>query len=47
MTQNICDNAGFFAGYALLRRSIDEIAAHPEWKINHRRPSLLLVSAER
>jgi SAM-dependent methyltransferase len=24
-----------------------EIAAHPEWKIDHRRPSFLLVSADR
>ena len=25
----------------------EEIAAHPEWKIDHRRPSFLLVSADR
>jgi SAM-dependent methyltransferase len=25
----------------------EEIAAHPEWKIDHRRPSFLLVSAQR
>jgi SAM-dependent methyltransferase len=25
----------------------DEIAAHPEWKIDHRRPAFLLVSARR
>lgn len=31
MTQNIYDNAGFFAGYAQLRRSIDGLDGAPEW----------------
>ena len=40
------------AGFAVRRveewgPTRDEIAAHPEWKIDHRRPSFLLVSATR
>ena len=31
MTQNIYDNAGFFAGYSQLRRSIDGLDGAPEW----------------
>jgi SAM-dependent methyltransferase len=31
VTQNIYDNAGFFAGYAQLRRSIDGLDGAPEW----------------
>lgn len=31
MTQNIYDNAGFFAGYAQLRRSVDGLDGAPEW----------------
>jgi SAM-dependent methyltransferase len=31
VTQNIYDDAGFFAGYSQLRRSIDGLAAAPEW----------------
>ena len=31
MTQNIYDNAGFFAGYARLPRSVDGLDAAPEW----------------
>ena len=32
MTQNIYDNAGFFAGYAQLRRSVDGLDGAPEWQ---------------
>jgi len=40
------------AGFAIRRveewgPTREEIAAHPEWKIDHRRPSFLLVSASR
>lgn len=31
MTQNIYDDAGFFAGYSLLRRSVDGLEGAPEW----------------
>jgi SAM-dependent methyltransferase len=31
VTQNIYDNAGFFAGYARLRRSVDGLDGAPEW----------------
>jgi SAM-dependent methyltransferase len=31
VTQNIYDNAGFFAGYAQLRRSVDGLDGAPEW----------------
>ena len=31
MTQNIYDNAGFFAGYARLRRSVEGLDGAPEW----------------
>ena len=31
MTQNIYDDAGFFAGYARLRRSVDGLDGAPEW----------------
>ncbi|MCD0503628.1 class I SAM-dependent methyltransferase [Bordetella petrii] len=31
MTQNIYDNADFFAGYARLRRSVDGLDGAPEW----------------
>ena len=31
MTQNIYDNAGFFAGYSQLRRSVDGLDGAPEW----------------
>jgi SAM-dependent methyltransferase len=31
VTQNIYDNAGFFAGYAQLRRSVDGLGGAPEW----------------
>jgi SAM-dependent methyltransferase len=31
VTQNIYDNAGFFAGYSQLRRSVDGLDAMPEW----------------
>jgi ubiquinone/menaquinone biosynthesis C-methylase UbiE len=31
VTQNIYDNAGFFAGYSQLRRSVDGLDAAPEW----------------
>ncbi|HEY4169513.1 MAG TPA: class I SAM-dependent methyltransferase, partial [Reyranella sp.] len=31
MTQNIYDDAGFFAGYAQLQRSIDGLDGAPEW----------------
>lgn len=31
MTQNIYDNAEFFAGYSRLPRSVDGLAAAPEW----------------
>ncbi len=31
MTQNIYDDAGFFAGYSQLRRSIDGLDGAPEW----------------
>ena len=31
MTQNIYDNAGFFAGYRQLRRSVDGLDGAPEW----------------
>ncbi|TMJ30521.1 MAG: class I SAM-dependent methyltransferase, partial [Alphaproteobacteria bacterium] len=32
MTQNIYDDAGFFAGYARLRRSVDGLDGAPEWQ---------------
>jgi SAM-dependent methyltransferase len=31
VTQNIYDDAGFFAGYARLRRSVDGLDGAPEW----------------
>ena len=31
VTQNIYDNAGFFAGYSQLRRSVDGLDGAPEW----------------
>jgi len=31
VTQNIYDNAGFFAGYSRLRRSVDGLDGAPEW----------------
>lgn len=31
MTQNIYDDAGFFAGYSQLRRSVDGLDGAPEW----------------
>ncbi|MBS0524288.1 MAG: class I SAM-dependent methyltransferase [Proteobacteria bacterium] len=31
MTQNIYDDAGFFAGYSQLRRSVDGLGGAPEW----------------
>jgi len=31
VTQNIYDDAGFFAGYGRLRRSVDGLDAAPEW----------------
>jgi SAM-dependent methyltransferase len=31
VTQNIYDNAGFFAGYSQLRRSVDGLGGAPEW----------------
>ena len=31
MTQNIYDDAGFFAGYSRLPRSVEGLAGAPEW----------------
>ncbi len=33
MTQNVYDTAEFFAGYSRLPRSVDGLAAAPEWPV--------------
>ena len=45
---NLLIEAGFTIGHVEeWGPAREEIAAHPEWKIDHRRPAFLLVSARR